>query len=308
MFKFINKSKQGAAFQPYAEKLYTSIKADLGFEEDPTVVLIDDEDNMGDPLGKTAYYSPQDMEVVLYCSGRHIKDILRSFAHELIHHSQNCRGDLSPNIETSEGYAQNDDFLRNMEKEAYLKGNMSFRDWEDKYKNNSLKESKIMKRKNRPFDADDYSAIRHKKRETANRIASRLGVRFTLNENGSMFGDTNEESSGTFGDTESGAGDQTGKAKEMKAALQSSGVWDMLGDWSFDSSSSFDNDTVGVYHMGDVDASLTYQAQEGLYSFNVGDEFSGSNKDLNKVVNAMKMSLSKSQHSVEEECTDHKEY
>ena len=33
-----------------------------------------------------------------------------------------------------EGYAQNDDHLRKMEEDAYLRGNMTFRDWEDNYK------------------------------------------------------------------------------------------------------------------------------------------------------------------------------
>tara|TARA_Y100000592_G_C5277800_1_gene224865 strand:- start:65 stop:601 length:537 start_codon:yes stop_codon:yes gene_type:complete len=33
-----------------------------------------------------------------------------------------------------DGYAQKNPHLRNMEKEAYLKGNMCFRDWEDSYK------------------------------------------------------------------------------------------------------------------------------------------------------------------------------
>ena len=37
-----------------------------------------------------------------------------------------------------EGYAQNDEHLRNMEKEAYLQGNMCFRDWEDGYKRSMM--------------------------------------------------------------------------------------------------------------------------------------------------------------------------
>ena len=33
---------------------------------------------------------------LLFCmwSNRHPKDVLRSFSHELVHHAQNCRGDL----------------------------------------------------------------------------------------------------------------------------------------------------------------------------------------------------------------------
>jgi hypothetical protein len=134
MFKFVNKSKSGDKFLNLGQKLYTSIKQELGFDRDPVVTLVDDDENMKNSLGKTAYYDPSSMSIVLYCSGRHIKDILRSFSHELVHHNQNCSGNLSGQTETPDGYAQNDDFLREMEKEAYLKGNMQFRDWEDGYK------------------------------------------------------------------------------------------------------------------------------------------------------------------------------
>lgn len=136
MFKFINKSKSADKFLSLGQELYTSIKQELGFEKDPTVTLVDDDENMKDSLGKTAYYDPSSHGIVLYCSGRHVKDILRSFSHELVHHSQNCNGKFSGQTETPDGYAQNDDFLREMEKEAYLKGNMQFRDWEDGHKMN----------------------------------------------------------------------------------------------------------------------------------------------------------------------------
>ena len=65
---------------------------------------------------------------------RHPKDILRSLSHELVHHKQNCDGKFNDMGDTDEGYAQNNKHLRSMEKEAYLKGNMCFRDWEDGYK------------------------------------------------------------------------------------------------------------------------------------------------------------------------------
>ena len=37
-------------------------------------------------------------------------------------------------FETGAGYAQKDDRLRNLERDAYERGNMIFRDWEDTYK------------------------------------------------------------------------------------------------------------------------------------------------------------------------------
>jgi len=59
---------------------------------------------------------------------------MRSLSHELVHHSQNCDGQFDSNKGVDEGYAQNDEHLRIMEEDAYLRGNMCFRDWEDKYK------------------------------------------------------------------------------------------------------------------------------------------------------------------------------
>ena len=40
-------------------------------------------------LGKTAYYDPNTQTIVLFTEGRHPKDIVRSFAHEMVHHVQN---------------------------------------------------------------------------------------------------------------------------------------------------------------------------------------------------------------------------
>lgn len=107
----------------------------FNIQQTPKVILRKDEENAAQTLGKTAYYDPSNYEIVLYISGRHPKDILRSFAHELIHHIQNERGDLNMGDASNPQYAQEDDHLRRMEEEAYLEGNLLIRDWEDKYKN-----------------------------------------------------------------------------------------------------------------------------------------------------------------------------
>ena len=103
----------------------------FGFKKPPTLNLVSDHDNAGKPLGKTAYYDPQSMSVTIYTDNRHTKDILRSLAHELVHHTQNENGMLNDSGYHGQGYAQKNKDLRNSEKEAYLKGNMCFRDWED---------------------------------------------------------------------------------------------------------------------------------------------------------------------------------
>ena len=109
----------------------------FGFKKPPTLYLVSDGENASKPLGKTAYYDPQGMAVTIYTDNRHTKDILRSLAHELVHHTQNENGMLNDSGYHGEGYAQKNKDLRQSEKEAYLKGNMCFRDWED-----GLKESK----------------------------------------------------------------------------------------------------------------------------------------------------------------------
>ena len=43
-------------------------------------------------LGKTAHYEPASMEITVYTDGRHPKDMMRSIAHELVHHKQNENG------------------------------------------------------------------------------------------------------------------------------------------------------------------------------------------------------------------------
>ena len=75
--------------------------------------------------------------------GRHHKDLLRSLSHELVHHAQNCRGDFDGDFTTQEGYAQTDEHLRKMEEEAYLVGNMTFRDHEDAIKSEQLYEKLV---------------------------------------------------------------------------------------------------------------------------------------------------------------------
>jgi hypothetical protein len=87
-----------------------------------------DKENAKQFLGKTAYYDPNNQSIVLYTEGRHPKDIVRSFAHEMIHHIQNLEGRLGEITTTN---TQEDDHLDKLEQEANLKGTMTFRNWTD---------------------------------------------------------------------------------------------------------------------------------------------------------------------------------
>ena len=116
--------------------LYKSAKDKFDIQQAPKLLLRQDEENAEDIFGRTAYYEPEEKTIVIFITNRHPKDILRSFCHEMIHHVQNERGDLNMGDASSPTYAQDDEHMRNMEKEAYLEGNLLFRDYEDNKKYN----------------------------------------------------------------------------------------------------------------------------------------------------------------------------
>ena len=121
-------------FQQAAAGIYRDAVKKFNIRTTPKLFLRQDKENGAMTLGRTAFYDPSELKIVLFITGRHPKDILRSFAHELIHHVQNERGDLNLGDSSDPQYAQKDDHLRKMEMEAYLKGNMLMRDFEDNFK------------------------------------------------------------------------------------------------------------------------------------------------------------------------------
>ena len=114
-----------------AQDLLSYSQEKVGWRRPPTIMFDSDPENAENPLGKTAHYNPNTFEIVILVDKRHPKDILRSLAHELIHHFQGERGDFDKELDTGPGYAQKDSHLRDMEREAYETGNLCFRDWED---------------------------------------------------------------------------------------------------------------------------------------------------------------------------------
>jgi hypothetical protein len=95
----------------------------------PKVKFIeDDAENAKDFFGKTAYYNPTEKTIVLYTMGRHPKDVMRSFSHEMVHHMQNC-DDRLKDISTTN--ITEDDYLYELEEEANKLGTMTFREWTD---------------------------------------------------------------------------------------------------------------------------------------------------------------------------------
>ena len=149
------------SFLPYA-------KERLGYDKPCCVNFVSDVENSKMDFGKTAYYDPSNMEIVIYVDGRHPKDMLRSISHELVHHTQNCRGDFDFQFETNPGYAQNNQKLRELEAEAYLLGNgFLVRDFEDSIK---LGDQVLMEWKNKKKkllkEQEDLAKLSQKNLET----------------------------------------------------------------------------------------------------------------------------------------------
>ena len=114
-------------FMPFAQEK-------MGFDRPPKLFLRQDQQNAANPMGKTGFYDPQNESITLYITDRHPKDIMRSLAHELMHHTQKCNGEFDKVTNMGEqGYAQADPHMRSMEIQAY-QASIVFRDWEDSQK------------------------------------------------------------------------------------------------------------------------------------------------------------------------------
>ena len=114
-------------FMPFAQK-------QMGFDRVPRLFLKNDSNEANNPMGKTGFYDPQNESITIYIGKRHPKDIMRSLSHELMHHTQNCKGQFDNTSDLGEqGYAQNNSHLRTMEIQAY-QASIVFRDWEDSCK------------------------------------------------------------------------------------------------------------------------------------------------------------------------------
>jgi hypothetical protein len=134
-FKVFNKSNLDfSKIKPFLSSFLPFAQKKMGFDQSPSISFVSDQDNASKVLGKTAFYDPNTLSIVIYTDGRHPKDMLRSISHELVHHTQNCQGGFDQKPDVGEGYFQNDRNMREFEREAYEKGNMCFREWEETHR------------------------------------------------------------------------------------------------------------------------------------------------------------------------------
>jgi hypothetical protein len=110
--------------QDLLEEFLDFVNKKLEVDQPYSVYFVDDKSNAADPLGKTAMYNPSTNSVYVYATNRHPKDILRSIAHELMHHKQNCDGRLDKT------YGEGSDNLEILEREANEAGYL-VREFED---------------------------------------------------------------------------------------------------------------------------------------------------------------------------------
>ena len=123
----------GSGYKKYIPEI-TKFMLDKGMNIKPLPVvkfIEDDEENAKNILGRTAFYNPNKKSISLFTLGRHPKDILRSFCHEMIHHMQNIE-DRLPAFSTTN--TQEDSTLNDIEEEAHKLGSMLMREFEDTIK------------------------------------------------------------------------------------------------------------------------------------------------------------------------------
>lgn len=110
-----------------------------GVEIDPLPEITLDSSDQGydNPFIKTGYYDPSANRIVLFIKDRHLKDVLRSFCHELIHRNQNLVSHEEFEMLDKEGSLEENPELEVLEGDAYYRGNLMFRKWTEVYTHQS---------------------------------------------------------------------------------------------------------------------------------------------------------------------------
>lgn len=105
----------------------------MQFETLPKVKFDRSTADQYDPFIRTGHYDWATDTITLSINGRQVKDILRTFCHELYHAWQHRRDGITfEGLDKSGTLAENED-LRAYEEEAYAKGNVLFRAWTEQY-------------------------------------------------------------------------------------------------------------------------------------------------------------------------------
>ncbi len=126
------KTKKHFNYIPYIKSLANFIANNITCRPFPKVKLTNRKQD--GVFIRTGYYRPDINTIVLFIRDRHPKDVLRSFAHEMIHHCQNLENRLDMGRFSSDKTSE-DSNLVPFEEEAYKNGNILFRNWTEKCQN-----------------------------------------------------------------------------------------------------------------------------------------------------------------------------
>ena len=137
-----------SSLEPHVQGMYDFFDQKIGFKKPPTMHFDSDPNNQSNVLGKTAYYDPSSLEIHVFTDGRHPKDMLRSIAHELIHHQQNLEDRLNVGGYMGQGYYLQNEAMKELEQEAMLKGNALMREYEDTTKSEEMNKMSLKEWKN----------------------------------------------------------------------------------------------------------------------------------------------------------------
>lgn len=137
-----------SSLEPHVQGMYDFFDQKIGFKKPPTMHFDSEPNNQSNVLGKTAYYDPSSLEIHVFTDGRHPKDMLRSIAHELIHHQQNLEDRLDVGGYMGQGYYLQNEAMKELEQEAMLKGNALMREYEDTTKSEEMNKMSLKEWKN----------------------------------------------------------------------------------------------------------------------------------------------------------------
>lgn len=104
----------------------------------PALQIVDGQEQQNskdDLLISTGGYVPSSKTVILYTDNRHLKDIVRSYCHELVHHMQNLDNpDYFRRVAANSTSVVGDKQLEEIEGDAYLRGNLLLRKFTEHFK------------------------------------------------------------------------------------------------------------------------------------------------------------------------------
>ncbi len=112
---------------PYIKRLY-NFMLKHGYTAEPAPKVVLDKQKQRGVFVLTGYFDPEIDGIRLFVNGRHPKDILRTLAHELIHWKQQVDGVIAESGYKGDKITEDENLVK-LEEEAFLKGNMAFRQW-----------------------------------------------------------------------------------------------------------------------------------------------------------------------------------